>query len=106
MVISSLLEVSRIVKSEGDIDPINGGVGVAEAIFECPDYNIRAPIPFYIDTGCSRTTLGHLDALNAKVPFDKLEVSGRPVDTANGEVFLNRGVHLVQVLVNSTTPIE
>jgi hypothetical protein len=75
------------VKIEGDIDSINGGLGVIVAIFYCLDYNIRAPIPFYVDTGCSRTTLGQVDALNAKVPFEKLNESKRSVRTGNGEVF-------------------
>lgn len=75
------------MKIEGDIDNVNGGLGVIEAVFLCLDYNIRVPIPFYIDTGCSRTTLGQVDALKANIPFEKLKDSKQSVLTGNGEVF-------------------
>jgi predicted aspartyl protease len=70
----------------GDIDDEKGGLGFVRAGLMSRPYNITVPISFYIDTGCSNTTVCQNDASKARIFDILLKSSPRLIYTANGPI--------------------
>jgi predicted aspartyl protease len=73
------------LKFSGGIGP--GGVGFITVNLMCEQYGINAPIRFFVDTGCSVTTIGLMDAQRIGINYNVLTKSLTPTITANGNVF-------------------